>query len=308
VQAFHIPVLLQPVLAALLPAEKRIERAIDGTAGAAGHSRALLEAGAESLLALDVDPQALALARENLAAFGSRAHIVHASYADMRDEANRLGWQSVDAILLDLGASGMQFDSDARGFAFRFDAPLDMRFDPTSPRPTAADILNTYEADELADLFYAFGEERDSRRIARAIIQARPVETTLALASLIERVHPRRHGDHIHPATRVFQALRIAVNGELETIQRALPVAIDLLAPGGRLAVISFHSLEDRLVKQTFQQAATDCLCPPRTPICVCGHKASVKWVVRKPITADLAEAEANPRSRSAKLRVIEKL
>lgn len=305
----HIPVLLQPVLENLLPSGKVVERAIDGTAGAGGHSRALLENGAHELLAFDLDPAALKLSSEALAPFGDRAHLVHASYADMREHVRALGWDDgVDAILLDLGISSMQIDTADRGFAFRHDAPLDMRFDPTSLRPTAAELVNSLEADELADIFYQYGEERESRKIARAVVRARPIETTQALAEAVEKAIPRRPGDHIHPATRVFQALRIAVNDELETVESALPIAINLLRKGGRLAVISFHSLEDRLVKDAFRLAATDCVCPPKTPICVCGHKASVKLVTRKPIVADPAESAANPRSRSAKLRVVEKL
>ncbi len=305
----HIPVLLQPVLENLLPEGKAVARAIDGTVGAGGHSRALLENGAHELLAFDLDPTALGLAAEALASFGERAHLVHASYADMREHLQAVGWSDgVDAILLDLGISSMQIDTADRGFAFRHDAPLDMRFDPTGLRPTAAELINTLDADELADIFYQYGEERESRRIARAIVRARPIMTTQTLAEVVAKAMPRRGSDHIHPATRVFQALRIAVNDELETVEAALPIAISMLRSGGRLAVISFHSLEDRLVKEAFKRAATNCICPPQAPICVCGHQASVKLITRKPIIADEAESAANPRSRSAKLRVVEKL
>jgi 16S rRNA (cytosine1402-N4)-methyltransferase len=300
----HIPVLLQPILAHLLPAR----RLIDGTLGAGGHSRALLEHGAGELLGLDLDPQALAIARQTLQSFGSHAHIAHASYGEMTQEAARLGWDAVDAILLDLGVSSMQLDTAERGFAFRADAPLDMRFDPSSGKPTAADLINTIDESLLADIIYQYGEERASRKIARAIVAARPVETTRQLAEVIERSSPRRPGDKIHPATLTFQALRIAVNDELDVIRAALPSAIDLLAPGGRLAVISFHSLEDRLVKDTFRLAATDCICPPNIPVCVCDHRASVRLITRKPIIADAEESAANPRSRSAKLRIVEKI
>lgn len=300
----HIPVLLEPILDALLPAQ----RIIDGTLGAGGHSAALLAAGAGELLGLDRDPQALALARTALAPFGDRAHFAHASYGEMQAEAHKLGWNAVDAILLDVGVSSMQFDTPERGFSFRYDAPLDMRFDPTSDAPTAADLINLWDADELADIFYRYGQEHDSRRIARAIVQARPLETTTALASVIERAVPRRRDDKIHPATRVFQALRIAVNDELGVLAQALPLAMALLAADGRLAVISFHSLEDRIVKDAFRLASTDCICPPKTPICVCGHHASVRPLTKKPITADEAEIARNPRSRSAKLRIVQKL
>jgi 16S rRNA (cytosine1402-N4)-methyltransferase len=300
----HIPILVQPILEHLLPAA----RIVDGTVGAGGHSAALLESGGGAIVGLDRDPQALALARARLAPFGARAQVVHSNYANMRAVVNAQGWESVDAILLDLGASSMQFDTAERGFSFRADAPLDMRFDPTSDDPTAADIINTLDEGDLADIIYRYGEEQHGRRLARAILRARPVMTTGELAAAIERAAPRRPGDKIHPATRVFQALRIAVNDELGAIERALPLAIDLLAPGGRFAVISFHSLEDRIVKDAFRLASTDCICPPKTPICVCGHVATTRVLTKKPLTADDAEIAGNPRSRSAKLRIVEKL
>jgi 16S rRNA (cytosine1402-N4)-methyltransferase len=305
----HIPVLLDAVLDALCPAGRAPARVIDGTLGAGGHSAALLERGAGALLGLDVDPQAIAVAAARLAGYGDRVRIVHASYVEMARLAREQGWaDGVDAILLDLGASSMQFDTAERGFSFRADAPLDMRFNPTAGQPTAADLVNTLDERALADLIFQYGEERDSRRIARAIVQARPIATTGALAEVIARAVPRRPADRIHPATRTFQALRIAVNDELAAIERTLPAAIDLLRPGGRLAVISFHSLEDRLVKTAFRLAASDCICPPKTPVCVCGHRASVRLITRKPIEADPAEAAANPRARSARLRVVERL
>ncbi len=300
----HIPVLLQPILAALLPAE----RIIDGTVGAGGHSRALLENGASVLVGLDRDTTALELAQANLAAYRDRASLLHMSYADMQQAAAQMGWNKVDGILLDLGVSSMQLDRPERGFAFRHEGPLDMRFDASSNQPPAADLVNSWDANELADIFYRYGEERYGRKLAAAIVQARPLTTTGDLATLIERVAPRRKSDKIHPATRVFQALRIAVNDELGTLERALPIAIDLLRPGGRLAVISFHSLEDRIVKHTFKDASIDCVCPPQVPVCVCDHRATVRLMNRKPIVADAAEIEQNARSRSAKLRVVEKL
>lgn len=300
----HIPVLLEAVLSLLPPAE----RMIDGTLGAGGHTQALLDAGAGCVLGLDVDPAALEIAHLRLAAYGDRARIVHASYADMTAVASSLGWTSVGGILLDLGVSSMHLDMPERGFAFLRDGPLDMRFDPSGQRPTAAELVNTLDEDELAGLFFRYGEEPRGRKLARAVVSGRPYETTVQLAAAIERAAPRRPGDKIHPATRVFQALRIAVNDELRIIERALPPAIDLLEPGGRLAVISFHSLEDRLVKQAFKLASTDCICPPKTPVCICGHRASVRLVTRKPVVASDAEIAHNPRSRSAKLRVVEKL
>jgi 16S rRNA (cytosine1402-N4)-methyltransferase len=300
----HIPVLLDAVVEALAPAQ----RVIDGTLGLGGHAKALLDAGVAEILGLDADPSALAIARENLSAYANRVHIAHASYTDMTREAGRLGWKQVGGILLDLGVSSLQLDTPERGFAFMKDGPLDMRFDPQSNQPTAGDLVNVLDEAELADLFYQYGEEPQSRRLARAIVRQRPFTMTRQLATVIEQAIPRRRGNSIHPATRVFQALRIAVNRELETIGEALPQAIDLLQPGGRLAVISFHSLEDRIVKQVFKLASTDCICPPNVPVCVCGHKASVRLVNRKPIMADADEVTQNSRSRSAKLRIAEKL
>mgnify|MGYP001226537428 CR=1 FL=1 len=300
----HVPVLLDAVLEALRPAR----RLIDGTLGAGGHTAALLEAGVESALGLDCDLAALAIARQTLNPYGERVQIVHASYADMVAEAQRIGWGAVDSILLDLGLSSMQLDTAERGFAFMQDGPLDMRFNRQSDRPTAAELVNYLDEGELADLFYKYGEDPQGKRLARAIIAKRPYQTTRELAAVIEAALPRRKGDRIHPATRAFQALRIAVNDELSIIERVLPEAIDLLAPGGHLAVISFHSLEDRLVKQAFKLASSDCICPPKMPVCVCGHQASVRLINRKPIIATEAEIQANPRSRSAKLRIVEKL
>jgi len=300
----HIPVLLQPILEYLTPAQ----RVIDGTLGAGGHTRALLDADVSEVLSLDVDPMALEIARANLQAYAERVHIVHASYWDMVAQAHLLGWERVDGILLDIGVSSMQLDRPERGFAFMQDGPLDMRFNPSGGGVSAADLVNDADETELANLFYKYGEEPQGRKLAHGIVAARPYSTTLQLASTIERITPRRKGDKIHPATRVFQALRIAVNDELVGLERVLPQAIDLLRPGGRLAVISFHSLEDRIVKQAFKLASTGCICPPNVPVCVCGHKASVQLLTRKPIIADESEIAQNPRSRSAKLRVVEKL
>ncbi len=300
----HIPVLLNEVLEALLPAD----RLIDGTLGAGGHTRVLLENGAHEVLGFDLDPVALELARTSLASYGDRAHLVHASYAHMAVEAQRLGWQQADGILLDLGVSSMQLDQAERGFAFMKDGPLDMRFNPSGGQPPASELVNEWDEADLADLFYKYGEEPQGRRLARAIIASRPFTTTRQLSEVIERALPRHKGDRIHPATRAFQALRIAVNDELGVVERTLPIAIDLLRPGGRLAVISFHSLEDRIVKQAFKLASTDCICPPEVPVCVCGHHARVRLVTRKPLVASDAEIAQNPRSRSAKMRVVEKL
>jgi 16S rRNA (cytosine1402-N4)-methyltransferase len=280
---------------------------VDGTLGAGGHAAGLLDASEPGgqLLGLDVDPQALDLARRKLAPFGERAWLKEAPYTSLPGQLAELGWDSVDGILLDLGVSSMQFDTPERGFSFLADGPLDMRFDPSNPL-TAAEIVNAWPEQELADILYRYGEEPAARRIARAIVTARPVDGTRQLASVIERVQPR-HGPY-HPATLAFQALRIAVNGELGSLKTILPLAVQALGPGGRLAVISFHSLEDRLVKEYFRRESKDCICPPRQPKCTCGHKASIKEITRRPITPTEAEIRQNSRARSAKLRVAEKL
>lgn len=303
--AEHIPVLADAVLAGLLPDDQAVERVIDGTLGAGGHTRLLIEAGVKHVLGLDVDPMALGIARKNLADLAERVTVAHASYADMIEAASDVGWGTVDAILLDLGISSMQIDTAERGFAFMRDGPLDMRFNADSDGLTAADIVNHWDAGAMADIFFKYGEERHSRRIARAVIDKRPFTTTSELAEAVRDAVPKGR-QPIHPATRVFQALRIAVNDELRTVEHALPDAIRLLRPGGRLGVISFHSLEDRIVKQTFKEASTEIVSPPGM---VLEEKAAeVRLINRKPITADDVEIEHNPRSRSAKLRVVEKL
>jgi len=280
---------------------------VDGTVGAGGHAAGILAASEPGglLLGLDVDPQALALARQKLAPFGERAWLKKAPYTSLLEHLAALGWDTVDGIVLDLGASSMQFDTPERGFSFLLDGPLDMRFDPTQSL-TAAEIVNAWPEQELADLIYRYGEENASRRIARAIVSARPVSRTHELAAIIEKVKPRK-GSH-HPATQTFQALRIAVNVELEAIEKTLPKATRSLKQGGRLAVISFHSLEDRLVKEYFRRESRDCICPPKQPICTCNHKASIKEITRRPIFPSEEEITRNPRSRSAKLRVAERL
>ncbi len=301
----HQPVLYHEIIHALQP--KNEGHYVDGTLGAGGHARGILEACAPDgrLLGMDVDPQALALARETLAPYGERARLIQASYDSLAEILRAFGWAAVDGILLDLGLSSMQLDTPERGFSFQQDAPLDMRFDPAS-LTTAADLVNTLSQEELADLIYRYGEERASRRIAQAIVKARPLRTTRQLATVIEAVLP--HKGRIHPATQTFQALRIAVNQELERVENVLPQAVAALKSGGRLAVISFHSLEDRIVKEYFRRESRDCICPPRQPVCTCGHQATLKEIARKPITPGEAELAANPRARSAKLRVVEKL
>jgi 16S rRNA (cytosine1402-N4)-methyltransferase len=300
----HQPVLYQEIIHALHPTSGASY--VDGTVGAGGHAAGLLEASnpAGLLLGLDVDPQALELARQKLAPFEERAWLIRAPYTTLPDQLARLGWASVAGILLDLGASSMQFDSPERGFSFLAEGPLDMRFDPSSSL-TADEIVNDWQETSLVDVLFRYGEEPAARRIARTIISHRPVKGTRQLAALVESVQTRQGSRH--PATRTFQALRIAVNNELESVEKVLPMAIQALHPGGRLAVISFHSLEDRLVKEYFRRESRDCICPPRQPVCTCGHKAVVIEIARRPIVPSAGEMKINPRSRSAKLRVVEK-
>ncbi len=253
----------------------------------------------------------LILGRWNLhtsasSSFKDRYHLFHSSYTSLSSQLLTLGWDHVDGIVIDLGVSSMQIDSPERGFSFQKDGPLDMRFDPSQP-VSAADMVNTYSENDLANLIWKYGEERNSYRIARMIIQNRPLTTTLELAKVIAR-SSRKPGGRIHPATRTFQALRIAVNRELESLEGFLPQAMNALSSGGRLAVISFHSLEDRITKQYFKQESRDCICPPDQLVCQCAHKASIIEITRHPIEADENEKENNPRARSAKLRVAEKI
>ena len=302
----HQPVLYKEIIHALQP--QAGGRYVDGTLGAGGHARGILEASAPDgqLLGLDIDPQALAIARRYLAPYEHRIHLAQASYTSLSTQLALLQWDAVDGIVLDLGASSMQFDTPERGFSFLQDAPLDMRFGPHIPQ-TAADLVNKYSERELADLIYQYGEERESRKIARAIVKARPIHTTRELVAAIESVSPRR-GDRVHPATRTFQALRIAVNDELTSIEEVLPQAVAALKPGGRLAVISFHSLEDRIVKDFFREQSRDLINPPYERIYEVERKATLKEVHRKPIVPSEEEIKDNPRARSAKLRIAEKI
>jgi 16S rRNA (cytosine1402-N4)-methyltransferase len=302
----HQPVLYHDIIHALHP--KSGGRYVDGTLGAGGHAAGIIAASSPDglLLGMDVDPYALELARQRLAPFGERACLIHASYTTLGDQLAALGWPGVNGILLDLGASSMVFDTPGRGFSFQTDGPLDMRFDPTNPL-TAAELVNSLPEAELADLIYRYGEEDAAQHIAQAIVHARPVSGTQALAEVIARASGNKRG-RIHPATRTFQALRIAINQELEAIEIVLPQAVQALEPGARLAVIAFHSLEDRLVKEFYRKESRDCLCPPRQPVCTCRHKASIREVTRRPIQSSAEEIQQNPRARSARLRVAEKL
>ena len=297
------------VVEALRADDPCVKRLIDGTVGGGGHTLALLRAGIETALGIDLDKSAIAYAAERLLKFGERVSLVHGSYLEMARFATAMQWERVDAILLDLGASSLQMDDASRGFSFRFEAPLDMRFDAGGSGVTARELVNGLQTDDLADLLYRYGEERHSRRIARAIAEQRPIHSALELADLVARVKPRPAGRRAktHPATQVFQALRIGVNRELESLEGALPIAVGLLRPGGRLAVISFHSLEDRIVKHAFRELSTTVAAPPGMAS-IEERAAQARLVNRKPIIPSSQEIRANPRSRSAKLRVVEKL
>jgi len=286
---------------------------LDGTLGGGGHARLVLEATAPDgvLIGMDRDTAALAAAARNLQPFGERAILRQGNFAAMADLLDRLEVGALDGILLDLGVSSHQLDSPVRGFSFREDGPLDMRMNPQEG-VSAADVVATADADELKRIFRDYGEERWAGKIARAIVADRdkePFLTTAQLADLVSRVVPGGRGaQRIHPATRVFQALRIHVNAELDSLRAGLDTAWKRLKPEGRLVVISFHSLEDRIVKQLFRELATGCICPPRLAVCSCGHKPAVRILTRKGVRAGEVETEQNPRSRSAVLRAVEKL
>ena len=307
----HVPVLLAETLEALAP--RRGGRYVDGTVGGGGHAAAILEESRPDGLLLGLDRDAITLARavERLASYGERSSLAHAAFDQLRDVVAAYGWPPVDGIVLDLGFSSVQLDSAGRGFSFQRDEPLDMRMDSGAAMPTAADLLATISEAALAGLLIRYGEEPAARRIAREIARRRsvaPLRTTGQLHAAVWSAAGGRHGSPIDPATRTFQALRIAVNDELGQLERVLPQALALLKPGGRLAVITFHSLEDRLVKQHFARAAATCICPPGLPECRCGHQPEVRLLWRKPRTATTAELVNNPRARSAKLRVVERL
>jgi 16S rRNA (cytosine1402-N4)-methyltransferase len=316
VQAPHVPVLLGEVIENL-----RVRPGgayIDATVGAGGHSAAIIESAGEEgrLLGLDTDPTALEIAGERLRPYIERGQVklVRSNFAELAEVARAGGFGEVDGVLLDLGVSSMQLDRAERGFSFRAEGPLDMRLNPDGP-VTAADLVNGLPEEELANLIYKYGEEAASRRIARRIVEARGrewIETTGQLASIVSGALGGRAAGRtrnpIHPATKTFQALRIAVNRELEVLEQGLEAAVEVLKPGGRLAVISFHSLEDRVVKLFIRQAQRGCICPPEYPVCVCGRQPTLRAVNSKPIEAAAEEVRTNPRSRSARLRIAEKV
>ncbi|HSX41173.1 MAG TPA: 16S rRNA (cytosine(1402)-N(4))-methyltransferase RsmH [Candidatus Saccharimonadales bacterium] len=295
----HIPVLRDKVVELLAP--KAGETYFDGTAGYGGHAAAIIEIIGESgeAILVDRDSEAVKSLQQK---FANRVEIIHENYLEAAQDLKERGTQ-IDMVLLDLGVSSPQLDTPERGFSFRTDGPLDMRMDAVG-NLTAADIVNHYDEQRLANLIYKFGEERKSRRIAGAIVAARPLSSTKALADLIGKTIGYR--EDIHPATRTFQALRIAVNSELEQLTSALPILVDILNVEGRLAVISFHSLEDRIVKEFINQESRDCICPSEQPICVCDHVASLKKLTRKAVSG--TEDAFNPRARSAKLRAAVKI
>lgn len=307
----HKSVLLQECIDALNIRPDGIY--LDGTLGGAGHSsqiaRRLTEGG--RLIGVDRDRTALAAAKERLAPYADRVKLVHSNFAEIDAILDSLGIPAVDGMLFDLGVSSPQLDDASRGFSYMADAPLDMRMDKDDAL-TAGEVVNTWPQGELRRILYDYGEERYAPQIAAAICRARekaPVETTLELVDIIRSAMPAQAlREKQHPAKRSFQAIRIAVNDELGAVSRMMQAAVGRLKPGGRLAVITFHSLEDRIVKSEMQQAARGCTCPPEFPVCVCGKKPLVKLVTRKPIVSGPAELEENPRARSAKLRVAEKL
>jgi 16S rRNA (cytosine1402-N4)-methyltransferase len=308
----HLPVLLTETIAGLQP--RPGGNFLDGTFGGGGHTRALLAATAPDgiVIALDADPEAIRRAGRltHEPGIGDRLIAVQANFADLAEVARGRGLAELDGALLDLGVSSFQFDQAARGFAFNHDGPLDMRFDPGRGTP-ASILVNDLPERELADLIWRFGEEPGSRRVARAIVRERErarIETTGRLAEVVQRALGGRRGRDTHPATRTFQALRIATNDELGALESALSGAVEVLAPGGRLAVIAFHSLEDRVVKRFIERESAACVCPPEVPVCVCHHQPRLRKVTKRAVRPGTEEIVTNPRSRSAVLRVAERL
>lgn len=308
----HTSVLLNEVIQWINPKEGG--RYLDGTLGMGGHSYAILEkAGKDATLAgLDRDEQALELAGERLEKFGERANRFHLAFSHFEAALDELGWDTVDGAILDLGVSSLHLDEASRGFSFIKDGPLDMRMDPSGGMPPASKLINKGTYADLTRILRLYGEEPIAPKIVKAIIKAREtkkIETTLELASIVEKAYPakRRALSRNHPATKTFQGLRIAVNSELDELSEFLRRIPDRLSPGARIAIISFHSLEDRVVKRAFREEARECTCPPRQPICTCGKKARLKVLTKKPILPGEEELENNSRSRSAKLRVAEK-
>jgi 16S rRNA (cytosine1402-N4)-methyltransferase len=304
----HVPVLVAEVIAGLQARPGGYF--VDCTVGSGGHAASILEKIFPSgrLVGIDADPEAIRVSQTRLSDYGEAVTLVNDNFVNLEAICKEYHFHPVDGILFDLGVSSLQLDTAERGFSFQFDGPLDMRFDPRQEL-SASDIVNSFSEQDLAKLIEKYGEERHSRRIARHIVENRPIATTTQLARLIEQVlSTSARRSKIHPATKTFMALRIAVNSELQNLELALKQTINLLRPGGRLAVISYHSLEDRIVKQFMRYAASRCLCPPGTIVCRCGHVPTLKLISRKVIKPTSLEIESNPRSRSAKLRLAERL
>lgn len=304
----HDPVMVAEVLDGL--AVRPGGRYIDATVGLGGHAEAILDAARPggALLGIDLDPQALAIAGERLAPFGNAVALVRGHHREVSGIADERGFDDVSGVLFDLGVSSLQLGAPGRGFSFQRDEPLDMRMDPDADL-TAATIVNEYEEAELADVIRRYGEERRARAIARAIVARRPLATTGDLVRAVEQAAGRGRERHHHPATLTFQALRIAVNREMDFLADTLSAACSLLGgAGARIAVLAFHSLEDRVVKEHFRRESADCLCPPRTPVCICGHVATLRRVTQRVRKPGADEVARNPRARSARLRVAESL
>lgn len=307
----HRPVLLQETINLLGATGGGLF--VDGTLGLGGHSETILEASSDArVLGIDRDREALELARKRLAKYGARFRAFHANFREIERVVEDAGESELQGVLIDLGVSSLQFDTGERGFSFRQDAPLDMRMDAGGDEETAAELLARLPEEEIARIIFEYGEERRSRRISRWLVERRergePVETTKALADLVARAVGYRKTDKVHPATRTFQALRIAVNRELEGLGEFVEAAIDLLQPDGRFVAISFHSLEDRIMKQTLRRLAGQCECSPRAPVCSCGARRAVEILTRRPLVPGEEEVSENPRARSAKLRACRKL
>ncbi len=308
--SLHKPVLLTEVIDFLEPKDKSI--IVDATLGLGGHTEKILSVTTKTkVFGIDQDTEALAFAEKRLEKFGERISIVHSNFSEIKQVIENHEIAEVDGVIADLGVSSLQFDSESRGFSFRFDAPLDMRMDKSSDEETAAELLERLTEEEIANVIYQYGEERFSRRIARRIVERRkkgvPVRTTFELAELVKGAVRQSRKSKTHPATKTFQALRIAVNKELEILEDFLRDSVEILKTNGRLVVITFHSLEDRIVKKTMQKLSGKCFCPPKFPQCICGASQQVKILTRKPIAPSEKEQTENPRSRSAKLRACQK-
>lgn len=302
----HQSVLASEVISLLQP--RPAGYYVDATLGAGGHAYSILEKSAPSgkLLGIDRDPAALQLAVQRLIPFKERCFLRLGNFSSLDDQLKELGWCFIDGIIFDLGVSSMQIETPERGFSFMKEGPLDMRFNPTDT-VSAADILNSYDEKEIAKILWENGEEPKSKQIAAAIIRARPLKTTKELAQLVSAVYQGIH-QKVHPATRTFQAIRMEVNQELQSLKEVLEKCLVILNKGGRLVVISFHSLEDRLVKQFIRRESQDCICPPSQPICNCEHKATLSNLTHHAIQPSIDEVQKNPRSRSARLRAAEKI